>query len=83
MYGEYKKATELFLNEKNEYENISYEYFMPNLLNTGFKITNPDIYLLSESTIKSIAELNADSKNLKNMDWKCILNLLYVLCVKV
>ncbi len=68
MYGEYKKATELFLNEKNEYENISYEYFMPNLLNTGFKITNPDIYLLSESTIKSIAELNADSKNLKNMD---------------
>lgn len=68
MYGENKKAEELFKNEKNEYEKISYEYFMPKLLNTGFRITNPDIYLLSEETIKSIAELNADSKNLKNID---------------
>ncbi len=68
MYGKMKKAVELFKNEKNEYENIAYEYFYPNLLNIGFKITNPDIYLLSEEAIKSIAELNADSKNLKNID---------------
>lgn len=68
MFGEIKKAQELFKNEKNEYEKISYEYFLPSLLNTGFKITNPDIYLLSEETIKTIAELNADSKNLKNID---------------
>lgn len=68
MYGENKKAEELFKNEKNEYEKIAYEYFMPKILNKGFKISNPDIYLLSEETIKSIAELNADSKNLKNID---------------
>ncbi len=68
MYGENKKAQELFKNEKNEYENISYEYFFPNCLNNGFKITNPDIYILLEEAIKSIAELNADSKNLKNID---------------
>lgn len=68
MYGEYKKAQELFKNGKNEYENISYEYFLPHYLNCGFKITNPDIYILLEEAIKSIAELNADSKNLKNMD---------------
>ena len=68
MYGEIKKAQELFRNEKNEYERISYEYFFPHLLNSGFKIVNPDIYLLSENAIKTIAELNADSKNLKNID---------------
>ena len=68
MYGEIKKAQELFRNEKNEYERISYEYFFPHLLNSGFKIMNPDIYLLSENAIKTIAELNADSKNLKNID---------------
>ena len=68
MYGENKKAQELFKNEKNEYENISYEYFFPNCLNNGFKITNPDIYILLQEAIKSIAELNADSKNLKNID---------------
>lgn len=68
MYGEIKKAQELFRNEKNEYERISYEYFFPHLLNSGFKILNPDIYLLSENAIKTIAELNADSKNLKNID---------------
>ena len=68
MFGEKKKAQELFKNEKNEYEKISYEYFLPKLLNNGFKITNPDIYLLSEEAIKTIAELNADSKNLKNID---------------
>lgn len=68
MYGEIKKAQELFRNEKNEYERISYEYFFPHLLNSGFKIMNPDIYLLSENVIKTIAELNADSKNLKNID---------------
>lgn len=68
MYGENKKAKELFKNEKNEYENISYEYFLPNYLNEGFKITNPDIYIVLEDAIKSIAELNADSKNLKNID---------------
>lgn len=68
MYGEIKKAQELFRNEKNEYEKISYEYFFPHLLNDGFKILNPDIYLLSENAIKTIAELNADSKNLKNID---------------
>lgn len=68
MYGENKKAQELFKNGKNEYENISYEYFLPHYLNCGFKITNPDIYILLEEAIKSIAELNADSKNLKNMD---------------
>lgn len=68
MYGEIKKAQELFRNEKNEYEKISYEYFFPHLLNSGFKIMNPDIYLLSENAIKTIAELNADSKNLKNID---------------
>ena len=68
MYGTIKKATELFKNEKNEYENITYNYFLPEFLNTGFNITNPDIYILLEEAIKSIAELNADSKNLKNID---------------
>ena len=68
MYGTAKKITELFKNEKSEYENITYEYLYPNLLNDGFKITNPDVYLLSEDAIKTIAELNADSKNLKNID---------------
>lgn len=68
MYGEMKRADELFKNQKNEYEKISYEYFMPFLLNNGFEIKNPDIYILSENAIKTIAELNADSKNLKNID---------------
>ena len=58
-----KKATELFENGKNELESISYEYFMPNLLNIGFNITDPDIYIISEKAIKTLAELNADSKN--------------------
>jgi Fic family protein len=68
MNGEMKKAVELFQNEKNEYENINYSYFSPNLLNNGFQISNPDIYLASEKTIKTIAELNADSKNLRNIE---------------
>lgn len=68
MFGEMKKAQELFKNERNEYEKISYEYFLPQFLGGGFKISNPDIYLLSEEAIKTIAELNADSKNLKNID---------------
>lgn len=68
MYGELKKAIELFKNEKNEFENVSYEYFMPNLLNIGFNVTDPDIYIMSEKAIKTLAELNADSKNLKNVD---------------
>ena len=28
MYGEMKRADELFKNQKNEYEKISYEYIM-------------------------------------------------------
>ena len=68
MYGELKKAQELFKNENGEYENVSYEYFMPNILNKGFTISDPEIYVLSEKVIKAIAELNADSRNLKNID---------------
>ena len=68
MYGELKKAQELFKNENGEYENVSYEYFLPNILNKGFTINDPEIYVLSEKVIKAIAELNADSRNLKNID---------------
>ena len=36
MHGEMKKAEELFKNQKNEYEKIAYEYFVPSKLNEGF-----------------------------------------------
>lgn len=68
MYGELKKAQELFKNENGEYENVSYEYFLPEFLNKDFVIKDRDIYVLSEKVVKAIAELNADSKNLKNID---------------
>ena len=68
MYGELKNATELFKQSNNTYEEVSYKYFLPKLLNTGYKIQNPEIYLLSEEAVKTITELNADTKNLKNLN---------------
>lgn len=69
MRGKFENAKGLFKKQSSDtYEEIEYKYFIPEKLNDGYQIKNPDIYLAVEQAVKTISELNAISEKLAHVN---------------